>query len=58
MYHLLRKSGVTAGITTPLGLFDDVEGDASALVMPYVGTPLAARPEFDLTQSHRWSAFL
>jgi len=37
MYHLLRKSGVTAGITTPLGLFDDVEGDASALVMPYVG---------------------
>jgi hypothetical protein len=26
IYHLLRKSGVTTGITTPLGLFDDVEG--------------------------------
>src|SRR5260221_251048 len=31
MYHLLRKNGVTTGITTPLGLFDDVEGEACAL---------------------------
>lgn len=58
IYHLLRKSGVTAGITTPLGLFDDVEGGVSALVMPYVGTPLAAMPEFVLTRSYQCSTFL
>ena len=58
IYHLLRKSGVTAGITTPLGLFDDVEGGVSALVMPYAGTPLAAMPEFVLTRSYQCSTFL
>ena len=57
IYQLMRTSGVTAGITTPLGLFDDVEGDASALVMPYVGTPLTDRPEFVLTRSHQCSIF-
>ena len=37
IYHQLRSEGVTAGITTPLGLFEDVEGGACILVMPYVG---------------------
>ncbi|KAM6493938.1 hypothetical protein JOM56_010299 [Amanita muscaria] len=44
-YHQLRSTGVTTGITTPLGLFDDVEGGACTLVMPYVGAPLAATPK-------------
>jgi len=58
IYHLMKKIGVTAGITTPLGLFDDVEGGVSALVMPYAGTPLADVPEFVLTRSHQCSTFL
>jgi len=58
IYQLLMKSGVTAGITAPLGLFDDVGGEACALVMPYEGTPLAARPEFVLTSSYQCSAIL
>jgi hypothetical protein len=53
IYHQLRSSGVTAGITTPLGLFDDVEGGACALVMPYVGIPLAAKPELVLPISYQ-----
>ncbi|KAF8351949.1 hypothetical protein F5887DRAFT_1170315 [Amanita rubescens] len=48
IYRQLRSKGVTAGITTPLGLFDDVEGGACILVMPYVGAPLAATPELVL----------
>ena len=31
IYHQLRSKGVTAGITTPLGLFDDVEVGACIL---------------------------
>jgi tRNA A-37 threonylcarbamoyl transferase component Bud32 len=58
IYHLMRESGITAGITTPLGLFDDVQGGASALVMPYAGTPLAARPDFILTVSYQCSTLL
>jgi hypothetical protein len=58
IYHLLRKSGVTTGITTPLGLFDDVEGEACALVMPYVGIPLSEMPGFVLPISFRCSAIL
>jgi serine/threonine protein kinase len=59
MYHLLRKRGVTtSGITTPLGLFDDVEGDACALITPYVGIPLSEMPEFVLPISCRCSAML
>ncbi|KAF8351966.1 hypothetical protein F5887DRAFT_7931 [Amanita rubescens] len=48
IYHQLRSKGVTTGITTPLGLFDDVEGGVCILVMPYVGAPLAATPELSL----------
>ncbi|KIL60282.1 hypothetical protein M378DRAFT_14258 [Amanita muscaria Koide BX008] len=53
IYHQLRSKGVTAGITTPLGLFEDVEGGACILVMPYVGAPLAATPELVLPISYR-----
>lgn len=53
IYHQLRSKGVTAGITTPLGLFDDVEGGACTLVMPYEGVPLAAMPELVLPISYR-----
>jgi hypothetical protein len=42
-----------AGITTPLGLFDDVEGGACILVMPYVGVSLAEMPEFVMPISYR-----
>ena len=54
-YRLLGRSGVTAGIITPLGLFDDVQGDACVLVMPYMGSPLADMPEFVLTSSYQCS---
>lgn len=57
IYHLMKKSGITTGIIFPLGLFDEVEGGASALVMPYVGTPLATRPEFVLSPSYQCSTF-
>ncbi|KAF8348709.1 hypothetical protein F5887DRAFT_1249742 [Amanita rubescens] len=53
IYHQLRSKGVMAGITTPLGLFEDVEGGACILVMPYVGAPLAATPELVLPISYR-----
>ncbi len=58
IYHQLRSKGVTTGITTPLGLFDDVEGGACTLVMPYVGAPLAATPELVLPISYRCVAML
>jgi hypothetical protein len=58
IYHRLRSSGVTAGITTPLGLFDDVEGGTCALVMPYLGISLAAMPEVVLPISYRCIAIL
>ena len=58
IYHRLRSSGVTAGIITPLGLFDEVEDGACALVMPYVGIPLAEMPELVLPISHQCSAIL
>jgi len=58
IYHLLEKSVVTTGITTPLGLFEDVEGSACALVMPYVGIPLAKMPDFHLPISHRCGSIL
>ena len=41
MYHQLKSKG----ITTPLGLFEDVDGGACILVMPYVGASLATTPE-------------
>jgi len=56
VYRILEKSGITTGITTPLGLFDDVQGDACALVMPYMGSALAVKPDFVLTSSHQCSA--
>jgi len=58
IYHRLESSGVTVGITTPLGLFDDVEGGACVLVMPYVGIPLDAIPEVVLPTSYRCIAIL
>ena len=53
IYHQLKSKGVTIGITAPLGLFEDVEGGACILVMPYVGAPLAATPELVLPISYR-----
>jgi len=41
VYRRLRSQGVHPGIITPLGLFDDSEGSACALVMPYAGVPLS-----------------
>jgi hypothetical protein len=41
VYRRLRSQGVHPGITTPLGFFDDSEGTACALVMPYAGIPLS-----------------
>jgi hypothetical protein len=59
IYHRLKSKGVQiAGITTPLGLFDDVEGGACILVMPYVGVPLAEMPEFVVPVSYRCIAIL
>ena len=58
MYRILGNSGVTAGITTPLGLFDDVQGDACALLIPYMGTSLGVMPEFVLTSSYQCGATL
>jgi hypothetical protein len=54
-YHQLRVKAVTSGITTPLGLFYDVdpEGGPSALVMLYAGVPLDEMPELILPYSHR-----
>ncbi|KAK2459877.1 hypothetical protein APHAL10511_008077 [Amanita phalloides] len=53
IYHQLRSKGVKNGITTPLGLFDDVEGGACIPVMPYVGAPLTATPKFVMPISYR-----
>jgi len=41
VYRHLWSKGVHQGITTPLGFFDDSEGSACALVMPYAGIPLS-----------------
>lgn len=41
VYRRLQSKGVHRGITTPLGFFDDSEGSACALVMPYAGVPLS-----------------
>jgi hypothetical protein len=49
IYQQLKSKGVTAGITTPLGLFEDVEGEASILVMQYVGASLAETPVFPIS---------
>ena len=40
-YRHLRSKGIRWGITTPLGFFDDSEGSACTLVMPYAGVPLS-----------------
>jgi hypothetical protein len=56
--HQLMLKGVTTGITTPLGLFYEVEGGPCALVMPYVGIPLAAMPELVLPISYRCVAIM
>ena len=56
IYDLLRNFGVTTGIAIPLGLFEDVDGGACALLMPDRGAPLTA--EFCLTPSYQCSAIL
>ena len=57
-YHQLRLKAVTSGITSPLGLFYDLdpEGGPSALVMPYAGVQLDKMSGFmmsHLSHSHR-----
>ena len=41
VYRHLRLKGVNGGIVTTLGLFDETEGAARALVMLYAGIPLS-----------------
>jgi hypothetical protein len=41
IYSKLRMKGVCTGIVTLFGLFEDVEGTCSALVMSYAGEPLS-----------------
>ena len=52
VYGRLKMEGVDAGITTPIGFFEDVDGGASALVMPYAGIPLATMPKLVVQHSH------
>jgi len=58
IYCWLKSHGVTIGITTPLGLFYNVEGGACAIVMPYVGISLNAMPELVLPNSSQCVAIL
>jgi len=41
VYRHLRLKGVNGGIVTTLGLFDETEGAACALIMLYAGIPLS-----------------
>jgi hypothetical protein len=66
IYQRLVSSGITTGITAPLGLFHDVDGGTCGLVMPYEGISLAAIPELVLPIPaqcvailyHSWTHFL
>ena len=44
VYCCLRSKGISRGIATSLGVFDDSEGGACALVMLYAGVPLTTVP--------------
>jgi hypothetical protein len=52
------SNGICAGITTPLGLFDDAEGGASILVMLFAGDPVMEMQKLGLPSSHRYVGFL
>ena len=41
VYLRVESKGVHQGITTVLGRFEDKEGSACALVMPYAGVPIS-----------------
>ena len=49
IYRRLRLKGIHRGIVTTLGLFDDSEGDACALVMLHGGVPLPTDLQGNLT---------
>jgi hypothetical protein len=51
IYRQLRSKGVLRGIPTALGLFDDSEESACALVTTYAGIPLSAESQGDLSVS-------
>ncbi len=44
VYRRLKSKGVHRGIATALGIFDDSEGCACALVLLYAGVPLSDSP--------------
>ena len=51
VYCRLWSKGIHQGIATALGLFDDSEGDACALVMLYAGVPLCEESQGNLSIS-------
>jgi hypothetical protein len=53
VYRQLRSRGVQQGVTTPLGLFDDFEGAACALVLPYAGVAISTELQGNLSISDR-----
>ncbi|KAK2467449.1 hypothetical protein APHAL10511_000304 [Amanita phalloides] len=55
IYRHLRSKGVCRGIATTLGIFDDSEGAACALVMLYAGVPLCEESQGNLSISDRES---
>lgn len=62
IYRYLRSKGVLRGLTTTLGLFDDMEDDICALVMLYAGVSLFDKPGCILSLSdwyvsRTWSCF-
>lgn len=57
VYRVLRLNGICTGITIPLGLFDDIEGGPSILVMPFKGSPITPMHELDSPSSHRYVGF-
>ena len=51
IYRYLRSKGVLRGIATALGLFDDSEDSACALVTTYAGIPVSTELQGDLSVS-------
>ncbi|KAF9518757.1 hypothetical protein BS47DRAFT_194993 [Hydnum rufescens UP504] len=51
VYRLLRSKGILTGIATTLGIFDDCEGMANALIMVYAGVSLSQGPHCILSAS-------
>jgi hypothetical protein len=56
-YRLLQLKGISSGITTPLGFFEDHDCGPYALVLPYAGVPLDSVPNQTLPSSHRYVGF-